>query len=188
MSNNSKLPPVKLKFNNKIIECPINEGHPMFPVRTICKLIDVDFKRQDSWLKKHPFLSQLYNPTPTVGADNKVRTMNCLPFFGLISWLGAIGGRDRKQLSIDKQNFFLTWLYQQFSFLYKTKQEFEAENRYEIELMHKKEELLNKIESAQSEVGQLKKELRTVNGGIEEVRTNRWKGQLDLFDSPPLLK
>jgi hypothetical protein len=172
--------PVELQFEDIKISCPLEEGHRMVPVRTVCQIIDVDYKSQDSWLKSHDFWSQLYRPSTTVGADGKTRTMNCLSIFDIGFWIGSISSKNRKPGSVEKQYAFLAWLREQTLNLYKSIDLFMQENKYELELIEAKEDLLNKIEEATETVKSYKRGLKQVNESIEEVRAKRFTGQTAL--------
>ena len=54
------------------------------------------------------------------------------------------------------------------------------ENKYELELIEAKEDLLNKIEEATETVKSYKRGLKQVNESIEEVRAKRFTGQTAL--------
>lgn len=180
---NANLPaiaPLELAYGEITLTCPIENGHRMVPVRRVCDIIDVDFKSQDSWLKKHPIYSQLYNPSTTVGADNKERTMNCLSFFDLFGWLNSIGEKDRKPGSFDKQMTFMAWLRERHMEIYKAVDVWQQENKYELQLLDEKARKLAEIESAQELLREAKKALATLNATIEEVRAKRFTGQTAL--------
>jgi len=172
--------PVVLSFQDVEISCPIENGHRMIPIKTICSIIDVDFKSEDTWLKEHSFFSQLYRLSPTVGADGKQREMNCLSIFDVDGWLHSITLKGRKPGSVDKQYAFLTWLREKKLELYKSIELFIEENRYELELIEKKGRLVDALEECQDKTKELRNELKKVNGSIEDVRRLRYTGQTAL--------
>ena len=172
--------PVELTFEGITLSSPIEEGHRMIPVRTVCEIINVDFRSQDSWLKQHAFFAQLYRPSTTVGADNKQRSMNCLSIFDIDGWLHSIGNKNRKPGSVDRQYTFLAWLREKKMELYKSIDLFMQENRYELELIEQKETVLNQLEEAQGQVKSIKDNLKQINTSIEEVRAKRYTGQTAL--------
>ena len=176
----TSIQPIELHFEDITFTCPIEDGHRMIPVRTVCQTIDVDFKSQDSWLKKHPFFSQLYRPAYTVGADSKERKMNCLSIFDVNTWLGSISLNNRKEHSVEKQYVFMSWLREKKLELYKSIDLFMQENRYELELIEQKETVLDKLEEAQGQVKSIKDNLKQINTSIEEVRAKRYTGQTAL--------
>lgn len=180
MSTNHELQPVELEFQEFRLTCPLEEGHRMVPIKTICDIIDVDFKSQDSWLKSHPFFSQLYRPSTTVGADNKSRTMNCLSIFDVDGWLHSISAKGRRDGSIEKQYAFLAWLREKKMELYKSIDLFMQENRYELDLIEQKENTLNEMEMKQMELKEVKDRLKKINTAIEDVRSKRFTGQTAL--------
>ena len=171
---------VELDFNGVILTCPIEEGHRMIPVRTICQIIDVDFKRQDNWLKEHPFFAQLYNLTPTTGADNKQYQMRCLSLFDVDGWLHSIGAKGRKPGSMEKQYAFLAWLREQKLKLYKSIDVFMQENRYELGLIEQKSDLVDQLHTAQDTVKTIKATIKKVDATIADVREKRYTGQTAL--------
>ncbi len=185
MENNSdSLPaiaPLELAYGEITLTCPIENGHRMVPVRTVCQIIDVDFARQDSWLKSHPIYCQLYNPLPTVALDNKERTMNCLSFFDLFGWLNSIGNAtDRKPGSVEKQMTFMAWLRERHMEIYKAIDVWRQENKYELQLLEDKERALTELETANETVKEVKKRLALLNTTIEDIRAKRFTGQTAL--------
>src|SRR3990167_7697708 len=166
--------PIEIEFQGVKLSSPLENGHRMIPVRTVCEIIEVDFKTQDSWLKEHPFFAQLYRPSPTVGADNKDRTMNCLSIFDVDGWLHSIQAKGRKPGSVEKQYAFLAWLREQKLAMYKSIEEFINENKYELQLLDDKSKKLTEIETAQDTLREAKKELATINSTIEQVRSGRF--------------
>lgn len=184
MEKQNNLPamkPLELAYGDITLTCPIENGHRMVPVRTICQIIDVDFARQDSWLKSHPIYGQLYNPLPTVAADNKERTMNCLSFFDLFGWLNSLGNDSaRKPGSVEKQMLFMAWIRERHMEVYKAIDVFMQENKYELDLIEQKEKALAELEAAGEKIKEVKKRLMTINASIEEVRSKRFTGQTAL--------
>lgn len=183
MNNKSIVPslePLVLSFEDVNLTCPVENGHRMVPVRTVCQIIGVDFTRQDGWLKSHPIYGQLYNPMPTVGADNKARTMNCLSFFDLFGWLNSITQKGRKEGSYEKQLAFMAWLRERHMEIYKAIDVYRQENQYELELMEKKQGLLDEMDEAQENLRALRSDLKKLNQSIEEVRSKRYTGQTAL--------
>lgn len=174
--------PIQLEFQDFIISCPLEEGHRMVPVKTICEIIDVDFKTQDSWLKKHQFYAQLYRPAYTVGADSKKRKMNCLSIFDVDGWVNSISDNNRRDGSVDKQYAFLAWLREIKLGLYRSIEQIAAENQYERELLTKKGALLDEIEKQALDLKEKKKELAQVNKTLEEINVDKVTGQISLFN------
>lgn len=175
-----KISELVLDYQGISVPCPVNEGHHMIPVKTVCQIIDVDFQKQDSWLKKHEIFSQLYTLGYTVGADNKRREMNCLPMFDLYAWLSSISDNQRKEGSTDKQYAFMVWLRSQMLDLYKSIEIYIAENQYEQDLVSEKERIEAEILEASHNVKELKARLKTIEDTIEDIRINRFTGQTAL--------
>jgi len=182
---------LKLNFKDVQLTCPISEGHRMIPIRTVCQIIDVDFKRQDSWLKSHPFYSQLYKPRPTVASDNKQRMMNCLSFFDTFGWLNSLSNNNRKPGSIEKQNTFMAWLREKHMEIYKSIEMYERENQYERELLDLKMNMIDDLEEAQDKVRLIKKDIKIIDETLQDVRSKRFTGQTAIpftEDQKPKLK
>ena len=169
--------PITLHFNDTEITCPLESGHRMIPVKTVCEIIGVRYTNQDSWLKQHPFYGQLYQLTGTVGADGKARKMNCLSILDIDGWLNSITQQNREKESIDRQYAFLAWLREKKLELYKSVELFIEENRYELDLLNQKSEVLDQLELAQESVKDFKKKLSAINKSVEEVRAKRFTGQ-----------
>ena len=155
----------------------------MIPVRTVCQIIDVDFAKQDRWLKKHPIYAQLYTSRSMVGADNKERAMNCLSFFDTFGWLNSITQKNRKSGSYEKQLAFMAWLRERHMELYKTIEMVEAINEYERELLSKKQEKLVELEAQQTSIRELKKELKQIDDALEQINADKVTGQISLFSN-----
>jgi hypothetical protein len=171
---------MQLDFEGTIISCPLEEGHRMVPVKTICEIIDVQFKNQDTWLKEHQYYSQLYRLAYTVGGDSKQREMNCLPVFDILSWLSSISENNRKDGSTAKQYAFMAWLRNEMMAMYKLIEVFQEENNYELSLINQKSALVEKQQEAARELSEIKKQLKQVDDSIEQVRSLRYTGQTAL--------
>ena len=171
---------LSLDYQGTALPCPLEEGHHMVPVKTVCQIIDVDFGRQDTWLKKHKFFAQLYNLGYTTGADGKQYEMRCLPMFDLLSWLASISENNRKTGSTDKQYAFMSWLRSQMMGMYKSIAIARAENSYEHDLVNKRDEVEQELQNAKSNVKELQATLRTIDDTLEDIRVNRFTGQTAL--------
>ena len=152
----------------------------MIPVKTVCTIIDVDFKRQDTWLKEHPFLSQLYSLSPTTGADGKRYEMRCLSVFDLAFWVGSISLAGRKPGSIERQYRFMAWLREQMLGFYKSIDVWVQENKYEQQLIELKEKTEDELLKAKQTVKELNSRLKEIDVTIEDIRLHRFTGQTAL--------
>lgn len=174
--------PIELEFQGIKLSCPHENGHRMVPVRTVCEIIDVDFKNQDVWLKEHPFFAQLYKPSTTTGADGKQYSMNCLSIFDVDGWLHSIGPKGRKPGSIERQYAFMGWLREQKLARYKTIEEFDE---YEAGMA----KLLLLMQQQVADTKHLLKEqqakLKEVDTSLTEIRSNRYNGQTALAFPEP---
>lgn len=172
--------PVELEFNGTKLTCPIENGHRMLPVKTLCSILDVDYPTQDGWLKEHPFFGQLYRPAYTVGADGKQREMNCLSIFDVPGWVCSISLNNRKSGSVERQTAFLIWLRERMLEMYKSIEAFKEENKYELQLAQLKTDTEAQLAEAQQTVKQLKKKITEIETTIEDIRLNRYTGQTAL--------
>ena len=152
----------------------------MIPVKTICTIIDVQFKDQDGWLKNHPYYSQLYRMSGMVAADNKVRQMNCLPIFDVLSWLSSIAERNRSKESIEKQHAFMLWLRTQMLDMYKLVEIFREENKYELEAIAVKSKRVEDYHEHLRQASEAKKAIKRYDSILEDIRTKRFTGQTAL--------
>lgn len=176
----TKISPITLTFQEVNLTCPLENGHRMMPVKTICQIIDVDFQTQDNWLKKHEFFGQLYRLAYTTGADGKQYEMRCLSIFDVGYWLGSISFSNRRPGSIEKQNAFLAWLREKTLQLYKSIEAFMQENARELELIQRKSDLIDELSELKNQEKKVKEEIKKVDHSIEDVREKRYIGQ------PPL--
>ncbi|MGM0587105.1 MAG: phage antirepressor N-terminal domain-containing protein [Bacteroidota bacterium] len=176
--------PQTLTFNDSEIPVPFEDSIPMVPVKHICKLLDLDYSKQNSWLKKDDFFAQLYELAPTVGADGKLRKMNCLPLVDVPAWISSIDNSNRSDEAIAKKNQFLFWLREQMMQYYKSMHELVQEN--EIELRLKKQ--IEHDEQIYSEINDDAKAVRDrINWNkrkLEEIRENRFNPQYRLDFEP----
>lgn len=165
---------ISFDYLGQKLSCPVHDGHHMIPVKTICEIIDVDFKTQDGWLKSHPFWSQLYSLDYTVGADNKRRKMNCLSIFDVDGWLHSIGNNKRREGSNEKQLAFLIWLRQKKLELYKSIQILQKEYANELELERLIAEKESEIEGSKAELKVFKADLETLEEELENLRKSKF--------------
>jgi hypothetical protein len=165
------------EFAGVTIDCPVEDGHRMMPVKTICDIIDVQFKTQDSWLKGHNYFNQLYRLAGVVAADKKVREMNCLSVFDVLSWLSSITGNNRRPGSIEKQYAFMAWLREEMLAMYKLIEVFQVENEYELQLIQQKSDLLDQQSEMATQISQIKKQIKNIDNSLHEVREKRFTGQ-----------
>ncbi len=172
--------PAELVFEETKLTCPIEDGHRMVPVKTVCTILDIDFQTQDSWLKGHPFFSQLYRLAYTVGADNKQREMNCLSIFDLYAWVASVTDNNRKPGSVERQYRLLVWLREKMLGTYKSIDVWIQENKYEQQLLTLKEETEEQLLIAQQTVRDLKSKMKEIETTIEDIRLNRFTGQTAL--------
>jgi hypothetical protein len=180
MNEGTKLSPITLTFKETNLTCPIEEGHRMVPIKTVCQIIQVDFSRQDNWLKSHPFYSQLYKLTYTTGADGKQYKMRCLSIFDVDGWVNSIGTQNRSDESIELQYTFLAWLREKKMELYKSIELVMKENEYELQLIQQKDDALNQLIHAQDQVKQWKDAIRKIDQSLTDVREKRFTGQTAL--------
>lgn len=172
--------PYEVEFQNFKLTCPIEEGHKMLPIKTVCTIIDVDYLTQYNWIKQHDFFSQLYRLAYTTGADNKRYEMSCLSFFDTYAWVASISINNRDEESIQRQTLFLSWLREQMMTFYKSVDVFIQENKYEAELERMKEEIENQLLESQNQVKQLKNKLKEIDVTIDDIRHHRFTGQTAL--------
>jgi hypothetical protein len=172
--------PAELTFEEVRISCPIENGHRMIPVKTICTILDVQFKNQDSWLKEHPVFSQLYLLEGVVAADNKVRSMNCLPIFDLYAWVASISLNKREPESVRRQHRFMAWLREKMIDTYKSIDVWIQENKYEQQLLELKDQTEEQLLNAKKVVKELKGRMDEIHNTIEDIRAKRFSGQTAL--------
>lgn len=171
---------ITLDYQGTEISCPIEDGHRMVPIKTVCEIIDVQFKSQDSWLKEHPFYSQLYRLSGVVAADFKVRDMNCLPVFDVLSWLASVQNKHRRQESVEKQYAFMAWLRSEMLSMYKLIEVFQSENEYELSLITRKSELIDQQSELSTQMSDIKKQMKKIDSTLQDVREKRFTGQTAL--------
>jgi len=80
----------KLDFNGKSISILLADGTWWIALKPICEALDINFDRQYKNLMDDEILSQLYAKQHTVGADDKLREMVCLPEKFIYGWLFSI--------------------------------------------------------------------------------------------------
>lgn len=172
--------PAELVFEETKLSCPIEEGHRMVPVKTVCTILDVDYPSQDNWLKGHPFFSQLYSLSYTTGADGKNYKMSCLSIFDLYAWVGSISLDKRRPGSVEHQYRFMAWLREKMLDTYKSIDVWIQENKYEQQLLTLKEQTEEQLLAAQYTVKDLKARMKEIEITIEDIRMHRFTGQTAL--------
>lgn len=172
--------PVELTFEEVKLSCPIEEGHRMIPVKTVCTIVNVDFQTQDNWLKDHPFFSQLYRLAYATGADGKRYEMRCLPIFDVNSWVASISMNNRKAGSIERQYRFMAWLRERLLETYKSVDVWIQENKYEQQLFTMKEQMEEQLYAAKKAVKDIQAKIKEVDTTIDDIRFNRFTGQTAL--------
>lgn len=172
---------VELNFKGFPLTCPFKNGHRILPVKTVCQIIDVDYQKQDSWLKAHPIFGQLYTLEVYSSADSKQRKMNCLSFFDAFGWLNSLQKKNRKEGSYEKQLAFIAWIREQIMSIYKDVDHLKFENEREVSMREekaKKEEELLEIKNKEK---LLKQEIKDLADGIEQLIINKYNGQIEMF-------
>lgn len=181
MSNELQI--VSLRYEDQKVDATYSQGHLMIPIKTVCELIDVNYKTQDSWLKKHKILSNYLGSAPLVASDNKPRDMNCLPLLQAGLWVAGISNKNRKEGSIEKQNEFVRWVIHQHDTLYKSIQKFIEDNKYEHAVIDEITSLVDAIQEDERELKSKKNRLKKARASLDEIRLNMYKGQQELpFD------
>lgn len=79
-----------LEVNGKKISIITKDGIWWVAIRPICEVLGVDYHAQYKNLQGDEILSQLLSNQTTVGADNKLRKMVCLPEKYVYGWLFSI--------------------------------------------------------------------------------------------------
>lgn len=79
-----------LEFNGKKISVISSDGTWYIAIRPICESLNVDYHSQYKSIQRDEILSQLLSKQTTVGADNKMREMVCLPEKFIYGWLFSI--------------------------------------------------------------------------------------------------
>lgn len=79
-----------LEFNGKRIAVLLADGNWWVAVKPICDALNINYDRQYKNLLSDEILSQLYAKQHTVGADNKMREMVCLPEKYVYGWLFSL--------------------------------------------------------------------------------------------------
>lgn len=79
-----------LEFNGKRISILLANGTWWVAIRPVCDALNVDYHTQYKNLQEDVILSQLLSKQTTVGADDKVREMVCLPEKYVYGWLFSI--------------------------------------------------------------------------------------------------
>lgn len=79
-----------LEFNGKRIAVLLADGSWWVAVKPICEALEVNYIRAFQNLQDDEILSQLLAKQLTVGADNKMREMVCLPEKYVYGWLFSL--------------------------------------------------------------------------------------------------
>lgn len=171
---------VTIDFQGVEIPCPFADGDRMVPVRHICEAIDVQYKNQDTWLKQHAFFTRVYLLVGTHDAQNRVQDMRCLPLNLVVAWLASISDSNRRAGSVEKQHELMSLLLDKMKETYQLVEVVAKSNNYQLELIRKKEELLEQLERDKANLATTKKQLGEINHSIDEVLSGQARGVIEL--------
>lgn len=172
-----------ITFENAVVPVPIHEGHRWIPIRHVCEIIDVNYSTQDASIKAHPIYSVASRLVGTRDSRGHVVPMSCLPLTLAISWVIGVRDANRQEGSVEKQLAFAHLLISKLQETYQLVEIVIEMNSYHMDLIRKKEELLNQIENAQGTVKALRNELKQVNDTLHQVLNQQANGQMILpFD------
>jgi len=87
---------VVAKINNINIVV-IENGEKRVAIKPICELLGVDYPTQFSKLKEDEILGSTVGLRPMVGADNKTREMQTIPFQFVFGWLFTINPKNVRE-------------------------------------------------------------------------------------------
>lgn len=175
--------PLVLDYEGTEISCPIGENTVMVPINTICKIIEVKFDRQHEWLKEHRNFSKLYRQFEVVTADGKKREAYCLSMLDALVWLSSINSKNRRVESIEKQDAFFWYFREQYLLNHKNLQGLKKEYERELQLIKQQEETETSILNLNNKLKEKKAELKQIVSSLEEVRINKFTGQISMpFD------
>lgn len=178
--------PETLTFNDINIPIPANYEVLYVPVKPICQIIDTDYKKQDNWLKKDEYFSQLYTLRYTTGADGKRYKMRCLPMIDVATWVASIGNDNKTPEQIAKKTNFLKWFRGQLLKLFKGMNLILEENKAEVRLLEKIEEDEDAYESLTSEANFFRDRINHNLKALDEIRSKRFSPQYELEFKPRL--
>lgn len=87
---------VVAKINNIGIVV-IQNGEKRVAIKPICEILGVDYPTQFSKLKEDEILGSTVGLRPMVGADNKTREMQTIPFEFVFGWLFTINPKNVRE-------------------------------------------------------------------------------------------
>lgn len=94
-----------LEFNGKRIAVLLADGTWWVAVRPICEALGVDYHAQYKNLQEDEILGELLSKQTTVGGDNKMREMVCLPEKFVYGWLFSLRS-ESQDLKIYKRKCY----------------------------------------------------------------------------------
>lgn len=152
----------------------------MVPIRHLCEAIDIDFPTQDAALKKSDFYGAAYRLAYTPTAQNNTQKMRCMPLMMALMWMSSIKDNNRREGSVEKQHDLMRILLERMTQTYQLVETVAQANNYQLELIRKKNDLLDRLATDKANLKATKDELEIVNGSIDEVLTNQSKGIIEL--------
>jgi len=166
-----------LEFNGNKISILRSDGTWWVAVKPICEALNVNYNRAYQNLNSDPILSQLFAKQQTVGADNKIREMVCLPERYVYGWLFSLRSDSSDLLEYKRKCYDI--LYDHFHGTMTGRMEALAEKtEADLRIEELEEALLDSEEY--KEIQELKKKKTALNKRLRQLDTDLITGQISM--------
>jgi len=170
-----------LEFNGKRISVLCADGTWWVAIRPICEVLNVDYHAQYKNLQQDEILAQLLSKQTTVGGDNRLREMVCLPEKYIYGWLFSIRS-DSQDLKKYKLKCY-ELLYNHFHGTMTGRMNaLSQKTETELEIIDLEEKLKAKLLESEeyTRIQELKKKHKSIAKTLKDLDVELLAGQLSL--------
>lgn len=163
------------KINGVEISAVVENGEYYLPIKPICEAIGVDYPTQYRKLQDDPIFSSTVGLRPTIGADNRIREMACLPLKYVYGWLFTINPNN---VSPDAREKVIEYRRECYEVLY---DHFTRASKRQIEVNEAEIKQLKIINDALAQQKELRSVIKAAEAELSKIRASRLDNQPSLF-------
>ena len=141
----------------------IENGEKRVAIKPICEALGIDHSAQISKIKNDPILGSTMGLSTTVGADNKSREMQTIPFMFVFGWLFTIDPRNVKPEAADA---VIKYKLECYKALY---DHFTQANRFLEEKEKTRTEIISQLQEAELQADHAKEKVKLLKSKVIEI-------------------